>query len=285
MRIARRLDPSLTVTSYWAMPERLAVLRQRYPGAPEHWLELVARRAIIVEPVQVPTPDPLESPTVVELALPSGERSRMLQTPSEQLHRPAPRPTVRFPTAESGFGRKSRAFFASAGSGRAATKKKHEPTLSSARVRNPIANVLRIEHRKHRAVPLRFQTDDARRSRVEVAKPESQYPVRKEIRPVFAEVDGRGLDRPELSPTCEAQPAGGENLADIRWPEARRGIVAAPCWPEARAISPPRNAHFSELDNRWPELPKLEDEVDALRASLVDEAALIAEQMGGKWSA
>ena len=45
VRIARTLDPGVAAAPYWAVPERMAALRQRYPGAPEHWLELVARRA------------------------------------------------------------------------------------------------------------------------------------------------------------------------------------------------------------------------------------------------
>ena len=42
VRIARKLDPGLPPARNSLMPERMAALRQRYPGAPDHWLELVA---------------------------------------------------------------------------------------------------------------------------------------------------------------------------------------------------------------------------------------------------
>jgi len=49
VRIARTLDPGIAAAPYWVMPERMAALRARYPGAPEHWLELLARRTTLAD--------------------------------------------------------------------------------------------------------------------------------------------------------------------------------------------------------------------------------------------
>src|SRR5215813_9533017 len=56
VRIARRLDPAITPAAAWTMTERMTALRRRYPGAPDHWLELIARRAAF----DTPAPEPEE---------------------------------------------------------------------------------------------------------------------------------------------------------------------------------------------------------------------------------
>ena len=50
LRFAQRLDRNLVGAGVVVVPEHLAALRARYPGAPRHWLEAMARRVTLAEP-------------------------------------------------------------------------------------------------------------------------------------------------------------------------------------------------------------------------------------------
>jgi hypothetical protein len=294
VRIARRLDPSLTATPYWVMPERMAMLRLRYPGAPEHWLELVARR-ITTNNLTPPVPPAVESRTsavINEPAFPTEERAVSRQPSPGPSNRPAHREVTRFRPIGFAAQPKSRpvaAFVkkrpASRDSATSGKRTGSAPTYASAPVRSPIANLVRIELRTGRPPPIRFDLGDSRPSPRALPPIAQQDFVRNEHHPVFPELEAHEVDRPDwIRPSETASDSDGDR-PEHRWPEPHRSGEADARWLDGRANAERPNPHFSARDNRWPDLPRLDDESAARIPVATDEAALIAEQIGGTWSA
>ena len=265
VRIARTLDPGVAATPYWAMAERMAALRQRYPGAPEHWLEMLARQP--VGPPPRPAAEHAQPETRPETSPLSQDRA-----PAGRGARPAPRfpsllPRLR-PTATAAP---------------SATQDRPDPTLPAAasrslrpslafaapRVRNPIANLLRPE----RAGP----------------HPAAHFPGEAGTR---ADRDGEWPPDRERGRRDERMATFGETdvpreraRAGVVWPEFRFSAAPGSSWPGPPPAAGRDGPQFPTSDGRWPELPPRLDESAALVLRASDEAALLAEQIGGTWSA
>ena len=159
VRIARTLDPGIAAAPYWVMPERMAALRARYPGAPEHWLELLARRTTLADGGTAPGYRP-EREARPDLPRPGFGAA-------EPATHPAARPALRFPIAQSRARVVARPGVAGAAARPGAEAARPAPrptrpllTFAVAHVRNPIANLLRGRSPKERAETPRFPVDD-----------------------------------------------------------------------------------------------------------------------------
>lgn len=272
VRIARTLDPESATAPYWVMPERMAALRQRYPGAPEHWLEFVARRTPTGEPAEPHAPPP-------EPRVPAEARSRPRDTRRNFL-RFRERPVVAFPLQDARPKARPNALqippTAPAGP-------RPGPTFGAKSVRNPIANLLRIGRRDPRVPVLQFNADDSSRRDIQDAAPPDVSP-RREHPTFFPSPDGRPMHRPDVIGANDAQRDASAVHADMRWParpERSPVDVSRPNeW--SRAVRP--DPSFDAHDPRWPELPRLAVEYGPSTAPSLDEAILLAEQIGGSWS-
>ena len=273
VRIARTLDPALATAPYWVMPERMAALRQRYPGAPEHWLEFVARRTAIGEPAEPHAP-PLDPRTPID-AQPPQTRSRPRDTlrnwlgarthPVVVFPRPDPRPKAR-PSAPQT-------------SARAAPRP--GLTFGTKSVRNPIANLLRIGRPERRAPALHFHDGDPL-ARDDRGPLEQEVFARREHQTFFPDVSVRSTHRPETSDADDTRRDAVQ--AEMRWP----------AWPERSSIDASRpneltraarpDPSFRAHDPRWPELPRPAVDHGPSPTPSLDEAILLAEQIGGTWS-
>lgn len=152
------------------------------------------------------------------------------------------------------------------------------------RARDPVANLLRIVRRDLAEPTLRFSDEPRRASRAEPADGRQKDHVTREDPIVFPEPIFRP-DRASSTPPVETRRETTEDHADQRWPELHRSSETRPIWPDVPARSEQREAHFTARDNRWPELPPFEEYPAAAVLSDSDEAALVAEQIGGTWSA
>ena len=294
VRIARTLDPGVAPTPYWAMPERMAALRLRYPGAPEHWLELLARRTGAGGGAEgrADGPEPEARRDGPRPRFGAAERPPREQATGAGSARPTARPSPRFPAPF----RTARAIARPGSAGTAsrpvpdaprAAARQLRPVLAFgiARVRNPIANLLRGTPASERPAAPRFPFADAAPAAQRSAEAQSaeRDAPRRDHSAVFPRPEGhspRPIDwiAPRDRPTDQHQPSPG-------WPEFRYSAPPGPSWPSESPKQARYNPRFTEPDDRWPELPPFLDESGApvLRAS--DEAALLAEQIGGKWSA
>jgi hypothetical protein len=154
-------------------------------------------------------------------------------------------------------------------------------------VRNPIANLLRNEGRKERTATVRFPFDDVAPPAVQDAlpQPDRQDVIHREHQTVFPDRDAHPPYRPEWTGAPDSNSEFGEYDTGVRWPDAHGSVTARPSWPNAVSSDARHNPRFSALDNRWPELPPLTDESGAPLLLTSDEAVLLAEQIGGTWSA
>jgi hypothetical protein len=271
VRIARTLDPASATAPYWVVPERMAALRQRYPGAPEHWLEFVARRAAVGDPVEphAPSPDPRPS---AEAQLPQARdrdarrsflrfRERPVVAFSQQDARQKARPTaLHIAPANPASSRPGLTFGANS-------------------VRNPIANLLRIGRRDLRAPMMQFHTVDSARSDIQDAGPPN-VSARREHPTFFPNPGDRPTHRPD---TVDAQ-RRADIQSDLRWPERFGPSAIASNWRDHRPGAARPDPSFRTSDPRWPDLPPLEVDYGPSAAASLDEAILLAEQLGGTWS-
>jgi len=272
VRIARTLDPGTAATPYWVMPERMAALRQRYPGAPEHWLELIARRTTLVDGGQLAAYPPERE------ARPDPPR------PGFGATHPAPRPAPRFPVASRRAavvvrpGVTSTAVRPGADAPRLAPRPTRPLlTFAVAHVRNPIANLLRVQSSRIRSAAPQFPIDDRRPvpDRTAEDMPDGE----------------RSSEHPAIFPNPAARPAsppewiGSPGAPRPSWPEFRYSAPPGPSWPGSAARADRPTPSFAAFDDRWPELPPFLDEPGAAVQRASDEVALLAEQIGGTWSA
>ena len=294
VRIARTLDPALTTAPYWVVPERMAALRQRYPGAPEHWLEFVARRTAVG---QASPPYAQPSDSVAERV---EERPPIAPQPPQSHMRPPEtqrnflrlrdRPALAF--SRSGSRSKpspgERPVVARVASNpppatpEILARVRPHLTFITRSVRNPIANLLRIERPARRPATPHFLADDpvARESHDAAVQ---EPVVRREPEAFFADLGGRDAYRSETfgddfhrSPT--------PNQPDMRWPRRPERSLVDVTWLNSRPGTPRPDPSFRTHDPRWPELPPLAVDYGSSPQASLDDAVLFAEQIGGTWS-
>ena len=287
VRIARTLDPAAAGAPYWVMPERMAALRQRYPGAPEHWLEFVARRTPVNEipeanpaPPPVPPYEPTFEPDRPPRRALDGLRSflRLRGRPTTMFPAPAVRASPRqilsrpevpaiAPTPPEQYRR-------------ASTTQRPALTFSVKPVRNPIANLVRIGRPARRQDRTQFPaTDAAVRPESAVVEPapatprdhETYFPDRA-ARPIRPAIDIARADH---------EPPAVET--ERRWPRRSERPNAELAWPAPRGEAVRSAPTFRGQDPRWPDLPPSATELGAAAPSLED-AIRLAEQVGGTWN-
>lgn len=291
VRIARTLDPELATAPYWVMPERMAALRTRYPGAPEHWLELVARRTSLADTPQ-PGPNPPINRGDGRPLFPVSESAERRQPEPGHGYHSAKQRVVRFPFAKA---RAAPVVLQSVTATRRQPGHRQQPapsrssrmvlTFAAKRVRNPIANLLRRDRQTARLAPVRFPLGDNSTPEDQVGRPWPDWqPTIRERSPIFPPRDDDSKVRPELAEPYDDHREIRDRFTDARWPVS--GHRSARLDPQKQAPKASReDPRFSPFDNRWPELPQLVEESAALPSVARDDAALLAEQIGGTWSA
>ena len=277
VRIARTRDPALATAPHWVVPERMAALRQRYPGAPEHWLEFVARRTAVGNPAETHAPPPEPRAPADSQPLEASAQSRDTR---RNFLRFRERPALAFP--QSGARRTTRPNALHIASAPAAAPRPGL-TFSANSVRNPIANLLRTGARGPRGVTIAFHADARARRDVEEAGARDLSGSR-DHPTFFPEPGPRPAHHPDAVGVDDGQRNTPAVTADMRWP----------AWPDRSSVdirSPrelPRasrpDPNFRASDPRWPELPRLDVEYGPSAGPSLDEAILFAEQIGGAWS-
>lgn len=292
VRIARTLDPGVAATPYRAAPARMAALRQRYPGAPDHWLELLARRTNLGE----------EPAGALSARAPTDRRAEERPDfgPTEHVDRmdpprtaappPPPRPAPRFPVpvkqrrAVVHPHRTDRAVRPTAEAPGAATRAVR-PVLNfaAARMGNPIVNLLRRRPAAGRPAEPSIIFDQGPPRGDRHAGPEPEPRPQRERHDHFPSLDRHSRRDAEWTPPHESpRPIPDPSQ---HWPEFRYSAPPGPSWPTPGSPRMRPDPRFAAPDNRWPELPPFLDESTSGGSRASDEAALLAEQMGGKWSA
>lgn len=285
LRLARRLDSGLVTAPMSVMSDQMALLRQRYAGAPEHWLEAVARRAPVAQipeaahPARPPAPafdQDRRQPATAEVRFDAGAPT------------PAERPKVRF-AAGTRRGRPALCF-TRRDSGRTARQPLHL-----------------TPDRKRRRPPLMFRTADACAWRPEPAavpppparRPQPVFAATADNRPQQPEPDSaphdaaaaprRPIDLPPLptrpleTPARQLpEPLAGER-PQPRFPDPPPRALPPQCTWHAAPDAGHTEAAFSGSDPVWPELPALAEE-EGLAEPGRDEARLAREQMVGRWN-
>jgi len=290
VRIARTLDPALATAPYWVMPERMATLRQRYPGAPEHWLQLMARRTAVGEPTE-PYAAPPESHAPAD-AIPAPQARARPRNTLHNLLGLRGRPLVVFPRADSSPKVRpdlppvaQRIDTSAPTLPASATRAAPRPglTFSTKSVRNPIANLLRIGRPERRPPALSFRAPDPVLRTGQDAPAQVAF-ERHEHQTIFPIPGGRSKHRPDLIGTTDTRRDAVGARAELRWTARPGQAMAAPAWLDGRPGTPRPDPTFGTPDSRWPDLPRATAEQGAPIASSLDEAILLAEQIGGTWS-
>jgi len=281
VRIARTLDPGIAAAPYWVMPERMAALRARYPGAPEHWLELLARRTTLADGGPAPAYRP-EREARPDLPRPGFNAA-------EPASHPAPRPALRFPIAQRRAPVVARPGVASSavrpdGEASHPAPRPVRPLLTFAvtHVRNPIANLLRGRSSKERPVAPRFPFDDRAPAPDRAGHDQAGHDAPREHVTIFPASGSRSAQHPEWGAPTDPRRAPD---AGPSWPEFRYSAPPGPSWPGSAPRAERPSPRFAGADDRWPELPPFLDEAGAAVQRATDEVALLAEQIGGTWSA
>jgi hypothetical protein len=287
VRLAGALDPGVAVTSYVAKAERMSALRRRYPGAPDHWLRLLARKGVVGEAVEAPHYQP------------EHELSAEIDLPSTSQHSPPTQPE--WPSRGSS---RQRVQFLEKATTRAPAqslsrkaKRSRHGTLAELQPagRGPkrMANLFGLYRGKHRG-SVRFEEQPVRpRAELEsTSKPQTRsaaddFPSyhdravadRPEIR---FDDNIHGIERNVDSGSWPVRPS--PDRGDPEWPPQRNPNPAHPSWPSAPAPRARVSPDFIQHDSRWPELPSVPEELLRMEDVLRDEASLRAEQIGGAWS-
>jgi len=269
VRIARTLDPASATAPYWVMPERMAALRQRYPGAPEHWLEFVARRTPGGEQAE-----PHARPPEPRSPLEAQARPRPRDTLRNWLGART-RPMVVFPRADPRPAARPQAPQTAA-----RTAPRPGLTFSTQSVRNPIANLLRMGRPERRSPMLHFHLPDAAPGDHREAP--AVIPARREHQTFFPNPDARPAVAPDaIGPR---DPRHDAPHADTRWPAWPERAPVDTVRPSEQSRTARPDPNFGAYDPRWPELPRLAADYGPAAAPSLDEAILLAEQIGGTWS-
>lgn len=279
VRIARTLDPGVAATPYPAAAGRMAVLRQRYPGAPEHWLELLARRTSLGVgdggPAQHPAPDGTRDGQAFAANAPAtpGEAARV------GMARTAERATPRFPLPVN----RRRAVVQSVGAERPSRRTRPVPSFGVPGIRNRIVTLLGGNAVGQPREGPRFADGRPSPHREPHGPRADPNAAREEHSAQFPSAE-RPPERDWIG-ARQTQPADHAREAAAGWPEFRFSTPPGSSWPAETSRHERPNPRFAALDGRWPELPAFLDEPGSTGLSASDEAALLAEQIGGKWSA
>lgn len=309
VRIARRLDGAAGTAPAPAAaePPHLAALRQRYPEAPPHWLEAVARRSIAPEPAAPPALGPEHEPEAPPVAasehretpppeLPVQREAAPAAIPQPAMPPPAVsarnvsvyaaprkagRPAVRFPAPKASRRQAASAARPTARPSRPAIAIR--PARPGPRCGNPLfASPLPEPRREDRAPVF-----PARRPRAAVVDPppppaRPQTTAKPLVFPIpDAPIPTEATALPEAM-LQEAPPTRSEpGFPDSR-PQASRD---EPAWPAVRVEEASRPfPRFGERREEWPALPPLPDE-DPAPSHVGPDEALRAEHEAGTWSA
>jgi hypothetical protein len=293
VRIARRLDPGLAAAPFWVMPEQMAALRVRYPGAPDSWLALVARRTPIDDLLHSLPPEP-ESPARPPAKGPTFANPEPAphELASEQRQPRKHRPAVRFPTSGPPSKRLTPREIPISGRGDArispvaiaARRTRPAQTFAGAAPRHPIADLLRNKGPGADRPILRFRVDDTAELRCDPFQGSPQDSTRREHLSEFPELGATEPDRPNWIATSQPLAGRDEDRPARRWPEPHTASDRDVEWPGKRMVTPRPGLHFSASANRWPDLPSLDEDSTAPPQPTADEAARSAEQIGGAWS-
>ena len=290
VRIARRLDPTLVAAPYRATPEQMAALRLRHPGAPQHWIELVAQRAIVddlpkAEPPNSAPPDALPPEAVTadavdEPAFPNGRRE-LHENPHGDLVRQArQRTAAQFNAVQRSVGRARRVAAKQSG---AIARIRPAITFVSKRMRRPIADLLIIDASARSRPMLKFKSNrPSSRQSAPVESPENIHA--KPERPLVFHDLVLPDDRDHRA-RFESSRDEVRAPTDSRWPELRPRNDAAEHSPKVPAGSSRPMPTFPFPDERWPNLPGVDDHGVSSLAPTTEEAKLACEQVGGTWSA
>jgi hypothetical protein len=150
-------------------------------------------------------------------------------------------------------------------------------------VRNPIANLLRIGRPERRSPMLNFHAV-APVPRDNREAPEPDGLGHREHQTFFPNPGARPTARPDAIGAIDTHRDVSAVQSDTRWPARpdRSSIDATRPNERSRAARP--DPSFRAHDPRWPELPRLAVEYEPSTAPSLDEAILLAEQIGGSWS-
>jgi len=302
MRLARKLDSAGLTTSPLPGAEQFDALRMRYPGAPDHWLQLVAKRAPI--PLSVPSrPGEIPSdrtsaeidsgPYHEEQAEPrdfdfstSRKGAPVIFRGSQQPSRA--RPTVGFlspnnqpaPTQPMGIGHAPQRTRNAEVRGRDFFRPLRRV---SARLVSTGPSALR-QRAKRNSLKFNRGTDLRRRTAAEYQLP----PATTHDRPdpsSFGELrygHSRGLD---WEPDFNTQAVQDKQLSDPRFGSVRPRRLIEPSWISGDPAQIFHPAEFRASKNEWPDLPSVDDDHGAAPYDRSEEGALGVEQMSGRWSA
>lgn len=285
VKLARKLESDIPAAPAPAAVQQMSALRQRFAGAPEHWLQAVARKTSL----NLPEAQPVDSP-----------RSHTF----DDERASAPRPTPNFAASlASGFEPSAAQFPRSGRRLRPTLRFSTPPTTaliveqSGAAVERsgqsrPSVRFLQDRLRTRNRLRLARAGDQGERPRVafDVASSQKSEGPQWNCEPAAAEGPQRELQFPSPSFARSEQATRGDDAGF----EARR---TEPCFqssaPRLRSVgnwggsgAPPLrpDPHFPEPVNHWPDLPDLFDE-EGLLLPIRDPAEFEAEQKVGKWSA
>lgn len=281
-----------------ALADPLAGLRERFPGAPDHWLQMIAERAPDLgggdpaEALRGPPPPPFRPA--------AGERRREAQAIRREENRQAGEPP-RFPTAEAK--KKQRASFIErvrAVSARAlwpTARGRERGHIDTAFVEpspqlTPAKLSLARQKGGRSASSADFEPAEAEVLRGGAAH---QYSSQRPHRQTEVEWQGREVPsdtRPEWPslPSFSREPIEFGSSAE---PSSRR----APSFAEAHVRAAPAEPHWRHhgapvqapapaalLPNRWPALPPQLSEVEEAHFLPPRLGELAAEQESGRWN-
>ena len=297
MRLARKIDRGSTSARKLCPTEEFEALSARYPGAPDHWLELVAARAkTSVSLGSHPTDSAVAREdaqfTVAQQSRPGREAQGLSST---AVARGAP--TVRFARDE----RRTRSivrFTSPARSGALDSRSSDFPRggRPDSRRRGAIAFA---SPRKALRAHVRFSTAPPVQSKRLLPSFSSPAVSVRQAPPRFEVAQPPAHAREEsVYPPSRAVPVRSSEWQDAEIADRRRernSIDFEPRSPETKhrnhlswMIDGPhpgqREIDFKSLPNPWPELPSPDESDPASSQAFRGNARLAVEQMVGRWS-
>jgi hypothetical protein len=298
IRLARRLDSAgLPLPPF----EQFDALRRRYPGAPDHWLQLVAKRT----PIAFAPPSPAP-----EIASEREARQINPDPPREEWAEPS---DLDFSTSRSG----ARVFFPDS---EQQSRARPAVGFSAPTHRRPPMPVMSVGHPPHRTrnvdrspnfvrglqrIGVRLVSRAPSASKQRARRNSLKFsPAARVRQPAAAEYQPPPAvthDRPDPSSfgeTCESQPRRldwepkfktqaleARQPADPQFASPAPKRLNEPSWIAGNPAQMFHPAEFQPSKNEWPKLPSVNDDDRATPDGTSEQAALVVEQMGGRWSA